>query len=174
MEKLTSLTAVAAPLPIDNCDTDQIMPKQFLRGIDKSGLARGVFFNMRCNPDGSPRADCVFNRPGFEKTAIICAGPNFGCGSSREHAAAIMAALSDTTPVELTVDLVAQEIRAGDGVWSFEVAPRHRTMLMEGLDMIAATLRDMDEIERFRAVHEAEFPWMTGLAGKAKRRLEGR
>ena len=86
MEKLTSLTAVAAPLPIDNCATDQIMPKQFLRGIDKSGLARGVFFNMRCNPDGSPRADCVFNRPGFEKTAIICAGPNFGCGSSREHA----------------------------------------------------------------------------------------
>ena len=138
MEKLTTLTAVAAPLPIDNCDTDQIMPKQFLRGIDKSGLARGVFFNMRCNPDGSPRADCVFNRPGFEKTAIICAGPNFGCGSNREHAvwglmqmgirvviasgfgeifysncfnngllacrvspedaAAIMAALSDTTP----------------------------------------------------------------------------
>lgn len=188
MEKLTSLTAVAAPLPIDNCDTDQIMPKQFLRGIDKSGLARGVFFNMRCNPDGSPRADCVFNRPGFEKTAIICAGPNFGeifysncfnngllaCRVSPEDAAAIMAALSDTTPVELTVDLVAQEIRAGDGVWSFEVAPRHRTMLMEGLDMIAATLRDMDEIERFRAVHEAEFPWMTGLAGKAKRRLEGR
>ena len=170
MEKLTSLTAVAAPLPIDNCDTDQIMPKQFLRGIDKSGLARGVFFNMRCNPDGSPRADCVFNRPGFEKTAIICAGPNFGCGSSREHAvwglmqmgiraiiasgfgeifysncfnngllacrvspedaAAIMAALSDTTPVELTVDLVAQEIRAGDGVWSFEVAPRHRTIYL--------------------------------------------
>lgn len=164
MEKLTTLTAVAAPLPIDNCDTDQIMPKQFLRGIDKSGLARGVFFNMRCNPDGSPRADCVFNRPGFEKTAIICAGPNFGCGSSREHAvwglmqmgiraviasgfgeifysncfnngllacrvspedaAAIMAALSDTTPVELTVDLVAQEIRAGDGVCRAE-APRH-------------------------------------------------
>ena len=96
------------------------------------------------------------------------------CRVSPEDAAAIMAALSDTTPVELTVDLVAQEIRAGDGVWSFEVAPRHRTMLMEGLDMIAATLRDMDEIERFRAVHEAEFPWMTGLAGNAKRRLEGR
>ena len=96
------------------------------------------------------------------------------CRVSPEDAAAIMAALSDTTPVELTVDLVAQEIRAGDGVWSFEVAPRHRTMLMEGLDMTAATLRDMDEIERFRAAHEAEFSWMTGLAGKAKRRLEGR
>ena len=214
MEKLTTLTAVAAPLPIDNCDTDQIMPKQFLRGIDKSGLACGTFFNMRCNPDGMPRTDCVFNRPGFEKTAIIAAGPNFGCGSSREHAvwglmqmgiraviasgfgeifysncfnngllacrvtpkasAEIMAALSDTTPVEATVDLVAGEIRIGGRTWPFEVAPRHRNMLTEGLDMTAATLRDMDEIERFRKAHEAEFPWMTGLAGKAKRRLEGR
>lgn len=186
MEKLTSLTAVAAPLPIDNCDTDQIMPKQFLRGIDKSGLARGVFFNMRCNPDGSSREHAVWGLMQMGIRAIIASG--FGeifysncfnngllaCRVSPEDAAAIMAALSDTTPVELTVDLVAQEIRAGDGVWSFEVAPRHRTMLMEGLDMIAATLRDMDEIERFRAVHEAEFPWMTGLAGKAKRRLEGR
>ncbi len=214
MEKFTTLTAVAAPLPIDNCDTDQIMPKQFLRGIDKSGLARGTFFNMRCNLDGTPRTDCVFNRPGFEKTAIIAAGPNFGCGSSREHAVwglmqmgiraviasgfgeifysncfnngllacrvapeasvEIMGALSDTTPVEATVDLVAKEIRIGGRTWPFEVAPRHRNMLMEGLDMTAATLRDMDEIERFRKAHEAEFPWMSGLAGKAKRRQDGR
>lgn len=214
MEKFSTLTAVAAPIDIDNLDTDQLMPKQFLHGIDKSGLAQGLLWNFRMNADGTPKSGCVLNRPGFENTRIIVSGPNFGCGSSREHAvwglmqmgiraviasgfgeifysncfnngllacrvspedaAAIMAALSDTTPVELTVDLVAQEIRAGDGVWSFEVAPRHRTMLMEGLDMIAATLRDMDEIERFRAVHEAEFPWMTGLAGKAKRRLEGR
>lgn len=214
MEKFVTLTAVAAPLPIDNCDTDQIMPKQFLRGIDKSGLAKGTFFNMRCHRDGSPKTDCVFNRPGFEKTAILCAGPNFGCGSSREHAvwgllqmgirvvissgfgeifysncfnngllacrvtpdvsAEIMSELSDVTPVELNVDLVAQEIRLGDKVWSFDVAPRHREMLMEGLDMTGATLRDLDEIKRFRAAHEAAFPWMTGLPGKAKRRLEGR
>ena len=214
MEKFVTLTAVAAPLPIDNCDTDQIMPKQFLRGIDKSGLAKGTFFNMRCHRDRSPKTDCVFNRPGFEKTAILCAGPNFGCGSSREHAvwgllqmgiraviasgfgeifysncfnngllacrvtpaasAEIMSELSDVTPVELTVDLVAQEIRLGDKVWSFDVASRHREMLMEGLDMTGATLRDLDEIKRFRAAHEAAFPWMTGLPGKAKRRLEGR
>ncbi|MBS5492534.1 MAG: 3-isopropylmalate dehydratase small subunit [Sutterella wadsworthensis] len=214
MEKFVTLTAVAAPLPIDNCDTDQIMPKQFLRGIDKSGLAKGAFFNMRCHRDGSPKTDCVFNRPGFEKTAILCAGPNFGCGSSREHAvwgllqmgiraviasgfgeifysncfnngllacrvtpaasAEIMSELSDVTPVELTVDLVTQEIRLGDKVWSFDVGPRHREMLMEGLDMTGATLRDLDEIKRFRATHEATFPWMTGLPGKAKRRLEGR
>lgn len=86
MQKLTVLTAVAAPLPIDNCDTDQIMPKQFLRGIDKAGLDKGTFYNLRFNPDGTRKADCVFNRPGFERTCILVAGPNFGCGSSREHA----------------------------------------------------------------------------------------
>lgn len=163
MEKLTSLTAVAAPLPIDNCDTDQIMPKQFLRGIDKSGLARGVFFNMRCNPDGSPRADCVFNRPGFEKTAIICAGPNFGCGSSREHAVWGLMQMGIRAVIASGFGEIFYSNCFNNGLLACRVSPED-----------AATLRDMDEIERFRAVHEAEFPWMTGLAGKAKRRLEGR
>ena len=86
MEKLTVLRSVAAPLAIDNCDTDQIMPKQFLRGIDKQGLDRGVFYNLRFDADGRQRAGCVFNRPGFQGAAILVAGPNFGCGSSREHA----------------------------------------------------------------------------------------
>lgn len=86
MEKFVRLTAVAAPLPMDNCDTDQIMPKQFLHGIDRSGLGEGCFYNMRMLPDGTPNPDCVFNRPGFEKAQIIVAGPNYGCGSSREHA----------------------------------------------------------------------------------------
>ncbi|MBQ8828713.1 MAG: 3-isopropylmalate dehydratase small subunit [Burkholderiaceae bacterium] len=86
MEKLIQITAVAAPLPIDNLDTDQIIPKQFLRGIDRQGLQKGCFYNMRFNSDGSPRSECVFNRAGFETTQIIVAGPNYGCGSSREHA----------------------------------------------------------------------------------------
>ena len=86
MEKLVKLNAVAVPLPIDNLDTDQIMPKQFLRGVDKSGLAKGTFFNLRCYPDGTRRPDCVFNQPGYEKAGIIVSSPNFGCGSSREHA----------------------------------------------------------------------------------------
>ncbi|MCF0253370.1 MAG: 3-isopropylmalate dehydratase small subunit, partial [Duodenibacillus sp.] len=86
MEKLIRLASVALPLPIDNLDTDQIMPKQFLRGIDKKGLARGAFYNMRFLPDGSPNPESVFNRPGYEGASIIVAGPNYGCGSSREHA----------------------------------------------------------------------------------------
>lgn len=86
MEKLVTLTSVAVPLPIDNCDTDQIMPKQFLRGIDKSGLARGTFFNMRYDAQGQLREDCLFNQSEYKDAKIIVAGPNFGCGSSREHA----------------------------------------------------------------------------------------
>ena len=86
MEKLITLTAVAAPINIDNMDTDQLMPKQFLRGIDKSGLAKGLLYNHRHLSDGSLNPHFVLNKPGFDKTRIIVAGPNFGCGSSREHA----------------------------------------------------------------------------------------
>ena len=71
MEKLVKLNAVAVPLPIDNLDTDQIMPKQFLRGVDESGLAKGTFFNLRCYPDGTRRPDCVFNQPGYEKAGVL-------------------------------------------------------------------------------------------------------
>ena len=80
MEKLITLDAVAAPLPFDNLDTDQLMPKQFLRGIDKSGLAAGLLYNMRFLPTGELNPDCILNRSGFEATRILCAGPNFGCG----------------------------------------------------------------------------------------------
>ena len=86
MEKLITLTAVAAPINVDNMDTDQLMPKQFLRGIDKSGLAKGLLYNHRHLSDGTTNPDFVLNKPGFENTQIILAGPNFGCGSSREHA----------------------------------------------------------------------------------------
>ena len=80
------IRGIAAALPLANLDTDQIMPKQFLRGIDKSGLAAGVLWDLRFDGDGSPRADFVLNRPAWASTRILVAGPNFGCGSSREHA----------------------------------------------------------------------------------------
>jgi 3-isopropylmalate/(R)-2-methylmalate dehydratase small subunit len=76
----------AAPLPIENLDTDQIMPKQFLHGIDKSGLARGLLHDLRFDADGRPREGFVLNRPDRADVAILVAGANFGCGSSREHA----------------------------------------------------------------------------------------
>lgn len=75
-----------APLRIDNLDTDQIMPKQFLWGIDKSGLAKGVLYDLRFDAQGNQRADFVLNRPAHAGTSVLVAGSNFGCGSSREHA----------------------------------------------------------------------------------------
>lgn len=76
----------AAPLDIANLDTDQIMPKQFLRGIDKKGLDKGVLWDLRFDGEGQVRPEFVLNKPEYADTKILIAGPNFGCGSSREHA----------------------------------------------------------------------------------------
>jgi 3-isopropylmalate/(R)-2-methylmalate dehydratase small subunit len=86
MSEFSLIDGVAAPLPIANLDTDQIMPKQFLLGIDKSGLAKGLLYNLRFDPDGTVRPDFILNTEAYAKTRILVGGPNFGCGSSREHA----------------------------------------------------------------------------------------
>jgi 3-isopropylmalate/(R)-2-methylmalate dehydratase small subunit len=87
MEPFISLSGVAAPLPMANLDTDQIMPKQFLRGVDReSGLAEGFLHDLRFDRDGRVRPDFVLNQAPWTKAAILVTGPNYGCGSSREHA----------------------------------------------------------------------------------------
>ena len=164
---------------------------------------------MRCASDGTPKPDSVFNRPGFEHIQIIAAGPNFGCGSSREHAVwgllqfgiraviapsfgeifysncfnngllaarvslsdskAILDALSTKKPQSLTINLEDCTISLTGNIaehWSFSIAPRHRAMLLDGLDMIDATLKDQEEIRAFQQKHEAKFPWMARLPGK--------
>lgn len=82
----TRITGRAAALRIPNLDTDQIMPKQFLRGIDKQGLAAGLLYDLRFDGQSRPRPDCVLNQPAYADTSILLADANFGCGSSREHA----------------------------------------------------------------------------------------
>jgi 3-isopropylmalate/(R)-2-methylmalate dehydratase small subunit len=86
MQKFETLTGVAAPLPIDNIDTDMIIPKQYLKTIQRTGLGKGLFSEMRYLDDGSPNPDFVLNKPAYKNAKIIVAGDNFGCGSSREHA----------------------------------------------------------------------------------------
>lgn len=86
MEKFTTLTAIAAPMPLINIDTDMIIPKQFLKTIKRSGLGANLFYEMRFNEDGTENKDFVLNKDSYRKAEIIVAGDNFGCGSSREHA----------------------------------------------------------------------------------------
>jgi 3-isopropylmalate/(R)-2-methylmalate dehydratase small subunit len=86
MQKFDTLTGVAAPLPIDNVDTDMIIPKQYLKTIKRTGLGKGLFSEMRYKDDGSENPDFVLNKPAYRQAKIIVAGDNFGCGSSREHA----------------------------------------------------------------------------------------
>ena len=81
-----TITGQATALRIDNLDTDQIMPKQFLRGIDKSGLAQGLLYDLRFDKSGEPRPECALNHPDRAGTRVLLGGSNFGCGSSREHA----------------------------------------------------------------------------------------
>jgi len=86
MDKFTTITGVAAPMPLVNIDTDMIIPKQFLKTIKRTGLGANLFDEMRFDRDGNEVADFVLNQPAYRKAEIIVGGENFGCGSSREHA----------------------------------------------------------------------------------------
>ena len=86
LQPFTQVSGQAAPLLAANVDTDVIMPKQFLKGIDRQGLDRGLFFDLRFLRDGSPDPDFVLNKPTWQGASFLVVGANFGCGSSREHA----------------------------------------------------------------------------------------
>jgi 3-isopropylmalate/(R)-2-methylmalate dehydratase small subunit len=86
MDRFNTLTGIAAPMPLVNIDTDMIIPKQFLKTIQRSGLGKNLFDEMRYTQDGAEIPEFVLNQPAYRKSQIIIAGDNFGCGSSREHA----------------------------------------------------------------------------------------
>ncbi len=86
MQPFTTLTSTAAPLRMENVDTDQIIPAQYLTAVTKEGMGKGLFSWIRYNPDGTPKPDFVLNKPEYQGAQILIAGRNFGSGSSREHA----------------------------------------------------------------------------------------
>ena len=86
MKAFTRLDAPIAPLPMANVDTDQIIPKQFLKTVEREGLSRGLFYDFRFDEAGNEKPDFILNRPEYKGAKVLVAGDNFGCGSSREHA----------------------------------------------------------------------------------------
>jgi len=86
MQKFTTLTGIAAYLPMINVDTDMIIPKQYLKTIKRTGLGKGLFAELRYDEAGKPHADFVLHKPPYDQAKILITGENFGCGSSREHA----------------------------------------------------------------------------------------
>jgi 3-isopropylmalate/(R)-2-methylmalate dehydratase small subunit len=86
MQPFTKLTGIAAPLPLANVDTDKIIPARFLKTIKRTGLGKNLFDTLRFTPDGAERPDFVLNQEPWRNAEVLVAGPNFGCGSSREHA----------------------------------------------------------------------------------------
>ncbi len=207
------IEGIAAALDIANLDTDQIMPKQFLRGIDKAGLDQGLLWDLRFDDEGRPRPEFVLNRPAFAGTRALITGPNFGCGSSREHAvwglqqygiqaviapsfgeifysnamnngllavmlapekaAALLAEARDSAvPLQLQIDIGSRVVRSPLLCASFVLSDRHRTMLLEGLDMIGASLAHAKAIDEFAQRHWAQQPWLRDVARRTLRRLE--
>jgi 3-isopropylmalate/(R)-2-methylmalate dehydratase small subunit len=86
MQAFTRIDAKIAPLPLANIDTDQIIPKQFLKTVEREGLGRGLFYDFRFDENGQEKPDFLLNRPEYKGAQVLVTGDNFGCGSSREHA----------------------------------------------------------------------------------------
>ena len=185
MQKFTSHTGRAIPLRRSNVDTDQIIPAVYLKRITRHGYEDGLFAAWRQDPE------FVLNDPRYAGATVLVAGPDFGTGSSREHAvwaltdygfAVVLSSrfadifrgnsgkgglltaqvsqevierlwtLIEADPqLEVTVDLVAREVRAGDLVESFEVDDYVRWRFLEGLDDIGITLQHDEAIRQFEA-----------------------
>ena len=192
MQKFTTVTGVAVPMRRSNVDTDQIIPAVFLKRVTKTGFEDALFFGWRNDPE------FVLNRPEFQGARVLVAGPDFGTGSSREHAVwalrdfgfqavlsarfgdifrgnsgkqgllaaqlseqdieAIWALIEEQPGIELTVDLVAKTVVAGDTTFAFEIDDYTRWRLLEGLDDIGLTLRSEAQITEFEARRESWRP----------------
>jgi 3-isopropylmalate/(R)-2-methylmalate dehydratase small subunit len=192
MEKFTSVTGVGVPLRRSGVDTDQIIPAVYLKRVTKTGFDDALFANWRQDPE------FILNNPDYEGARVLVAGPDFGTGSSREHAVwalrdygfdavlapkfadifrgnsgkqglltgviseedceKLWAALEAQPGAQLTVDLVEKKATLGDLVVPFEVDDYIRWRLLEGLDDIALTLRNEQDITDFEAKRESWRP----------------
>ncbi|MFP2771017.1 3-isopropylmalate dehydratase small subunit [Oceanisphaera sp. KMM 10153] len=193
MSGFKKLTGIAAPLDAANVDTDQIIPKQFLQKVTRSGFGKHLFHDSRFLDDAGeqPNPEFVLNQTPYDKAVILLSRENFGCGSSREHAPwaladfglqaviapsfadifygnainngmvpvrltdaevdALFAYVTANKGADITVDLEAQQVRAGELSFSFEIDEFRRYCLLNGLDNIGLTLQHQDQIDAYEA-----------------------
>jgi 3-isopropylmalate/(R)-2-methylmalate dehydratase small subunit len=180
MDPFTTLTAIAAPMPMQNVDTDKIIPARFLKTIKRSGLGVHLFDPLRYNKDGSENPDFILNQEPYRKAQILVAHENFGCGSSREHApwalldfgilpirlprAVCDQLIEDARQgdnARLTVDLERQVVVRPNGEEiRFEIDSFRKHLLLNGLDDIGQTLQHEAGIDRYEANRRQDQPWM--------------
>ena len=199
MDAFTTHTGTAAPLRRSNVDTDQIIPAEYLKRITRTGFEDGLFVAWRTN-----EPDFVLNQPAYADASILVAGPDFGTGSSREHAnwalldggfrvvissrfadifrnnstkaglltvvlpqeqvEALWTAIEADPTTRVTVDLRAKQVGYGDTTLPFEVDDYVRWRLLEGLDDVGLTERNLDDIEAFEAGRPSWLPTATPLS----------
>jgi 3-isopropylmalate/(R)-2-methylmalate dehydratase small subunit len=193
MDAFTTHTGTAVPLRRSNVDTDQIIPAEYLKRITRTGFEDGLFVAWRRN-----EPDFVLNRPEYTSASVLVAGPDFGTGSSREHACwalldggfrvvissrfadifrnnstksglltvalpqadieALWTAIEADPALPVTVDLQANEVRYGDTTVPFSIDEYTRWRLLEGLDDVGLTERNIPDIEAFEGARPAWLP----------------
>ena len=210
MQQFVKETGLVMPLDRANVDTDQIIPKQYLKSIKRTGFGVNLFDDWRYLDPGEPgmdhstrrlNPDFVLNDARYTGSSILLARDNFGCGSSREHAPwaileygfkaviapsfadiffnnsfkngllpvvlaerdvdALFELASGESAVEIDIDLQSQEVKGPNGFSaSFEIDPFRKTCLLEGLDEIGLSLKDVDAIKAYEARRVVDAPWL--------------
>lgn len=131
MAQFTTLTSRVIPLPVNNVDTDQIIPARFLKVTDKQGLGNHLFADWRYQPDGTPRPEFALNQPEHQGAQILLAGDNFGCGSSREHAPWALTAWGIRAVVSTSFADIFRNNSLKNGLLPIVVTPETHAMLFE-------------------------------------------
>lgn len=133
MEKFTKLTTTAVPLPIENIDTDQIIPARFLKATDKKGFGDNVFRDWRYNKDGTLDSHFPLNQKQYQGAQVLVSGDNFGCGSSREHAAWAIVGYGFKVVISSFFADIFKGNALNNGLLPIQVSPEYLSQLMAGI-----------------------------------------
>ncbi|MDO9120820.1 MAG: 3-isopropylmalate dehydratase small subunit, partial [Anaerolineaceae bacterium] len=144
MEPIKTITSRAISLPMDDIDTDQIIPARFLKVTDKAGLAANLFSDWRYNADGSPKPEFLLNQPTAQGAHILFTGNNFGCGSSREHAPWALTGFGFNAVVALSFGDIFRNNSLKNGLLPIQVDAATHQRLKDLLDEVPRSERNID------------------------------